>query len=457
MDAKLARERLGTEPVKKLMFRMAAPSIVAMLMQSLYNFVDSLFVARISMTGLTAITLAFPVQMFCGAISTGIGVGINSSISRSLGEGDPDKPSRAAANGLMLGLVSVAIMVLFGLTCTGWFLRLFTDNEAVIGEGMTYIRTYCLLSFGGIYTQLSFSILQGSGNMVIPLVCQIVGAASVFALDPLFILVFKLGIFGAALASGSAQIISMLVGMYGVFIRNRKNLPVRLNGFKPDGKIIKDILVVGIPSALTQATTSVVSGIINGIVARYGVAAISVYGGYNKISSLGTLPVFGVTRGMNPILGYSYGAKNRERFIKTRRLGLISAFVISSVVGLLFLLIPGTLLNLIKADESMREMGMTSFRIMSLSLFVSGVAIVLAQVFPPAKRSYFTMIYTILRQVALLVPLCLLFSKLWGSTGVWIGYVVTDYSAFLIVLGMNIWFNRKVLDKWETTKEEAAI
>ena len=456
MEAILARERLGTEPVGKLMFRMAAPSIVAMLMQSLYNFVDSMFVARISMTGLSAITLAYPVQMFCGAISTGIGVGINSCISRSLGEGDPDKPSRAAANGLLLGLFSVAVMVLFGLTSTGWFLRLFTDNEAVISEGSIYIRTYCLLSFGGIYTQLAFSILQGSGNMVIPLVCQIVGAASVFALDPLFILVFKLGIFGAALASGSAQIIAMCVGLYGVFVRNRKNLPVRLSGFKPDGKIIKDILVVGIPSALTQATTSVVSGIMNRMVSRYGVAAISVYGGYNKISSLGILPVFGVTRGMNPILGYSYGAKDRERFRKTRRIGLLSALVISSVVGLLFLLMPGTLLDMLKADETMRTIGTTAFRILSLSMFICGVSIVLAQVFPPAKRSYFTMIYTILRQVGLLVPLCLLFSKLRGTTGLWIGYVVTDYTACLIALGMNIWFNRKVLDKWETTKEEAA-
>jgi len=457
MDATLARERLGTEPVKKLMIRMAAPSIVAMLMQSLYNTVDSIFVARISISSLSAITLAYPVQMFCGAISTGIGVGINSCISRSLGEGDPDKPSRAAANGLLLGLVSVLVMVVFGMTCTNWFLRLFTNDENVIHDGIIYIRTYCLLSFGAIYTQLTFSILQGSGNMVIPLVCQIVGAASVFALDPLFILAFNMGIFGAAMASGSAQIIAMTVGFYGVFVRNRKNLPVRLKGFKPDGKIIKDILVVGIPSALTQATTSVVSGIVNRIVSGYGVNAISVYGAYNRISSLGILPVFGVTRGMNPILGYSYGAKNRARFIQTRRFGLIAALVISSAVGLMFLLIPGTLLNMVKATPEMRETGMTAFRILALSMFISGVAIVLAQVFPPARRSYFTMIYTILRQVGLLVPLCLLFSKLWGITGVWTGYVVTDYSAFFIVLGLNIWFNRKVLDKWETTKEEAAI
>lgn len=455
MDTVLARERLGTEPIRKLMFRMAAPSIVAMLMQSLYNFVDSVFVARISAASLSAITLAYPVQMFCGAISTGIGVGINSCISRSLGEGDPDKPSKAAANGILLGLISVLIMVVFGLTCPGWFLRLFTADEAVIHDGIIYIRTYCLLSFGVIYTQLSFSILQGSGNMVIPLVCQITGAASVLALDPLFILVFRMGIFGAAMASGSAQIISMGVGMYGVFVLNRKNLPVKLRGFRPDGRIMKDILSVGIPSALTQATTSVVSGIVNRIVAGYGTAAVAVYGGYTRISSLGTLPVFGVTRGMTPILGYSYGARNRERFVAARRLGAISALVISSAAGLFFLLFPGAVLSLVNASDEMREIGMTAYRILAVPLFISGVAIALAQVFPPAKRSYFTMIYTILRQVGFLVPLCLLFSRFWSMTGVWIGRAVTDYAGFLIVLGMNIWFDRNVLDKWEK-KEEVA-
>ena len=444
----LARERLGTDPIGKLMFRMAAPSIVAMVMQSLYNTIDSIFVGKISPSSLAAVTLAFPVSMFTGAISTGIGVGINSSIARGLGEGNPDRPPKAAANGLMLGCISYAIMLLLGIFASRWFIGLYTKEEEVLAAGVTYVRTITMLSFGQIFTQITFSILQGSGNMVIPLFSQIAGAATVLALDPLFIMVFKLGVFGAGLASGCAQIVSMGVGLYGVFVKNRSNLPVSLKNYKPDGKVITDILAVGIPSALTQATTSVVSGIVNKVISRYGSAAISVYGGYSKISSFGTLPVFGVTRGMTPILGYSYGAKNKHRFLATRRIAIITAFIISSVAGLFFVLMPQVVLNMINATDQMRELGMTAYRILGISLFISGVAIVFAQSFPPAKRSYLTLTYTIARQVGLLIPIISLFSKLFGVTGVWWSYVVTDYMAFGIVFVMSVWFKKKVLDTW---------
>ena len=453
----LARERLGTDPIGKLMFRMAAPSIVAMVMQSLYNTIDSIFVGKISPSSLAAVTLAFPVSMFTGAISTGIGVGINSSIARGLGEGNPDRPPKAAANGLMLGCISYAIMLLLGIIASKWFIGLYTKEEEVLAAGVTYVRTITMLSFGQIFTQITFSILQGSGNMVIPLFSQIAGAATVLALDPLFIMVFKLGVFGAGLASGCAQIVSMGVGLYGVFVKNRSNLPVSLKNFKPDGKVITDILAVGIPSALTQATTSVVSGIVNKVISRYGSAAISVYGGYSKISSFGTLPVFGVTRGMTPILGYSYGAKNKHRFLATRRIAIITAFIISSVAGLFFVLMPQVVLNMINATEQMRELGMTAYRILGISLFISGVAIVFAQSFPPAKRSYLTLTYTIARQVGLLIPIISLFSKLFGVTGVWWSYVVTDYMAFVIVLVMSVWFRKKVLDTWPDVVDNGNI
>ena len=439
------------------MFRMAAPSIVAMVMQSLYNTIDSIFVGKISPSSLAAVTLAFPVSMFTGAISTGIGVGINSSIARGLGEGNPDRPPKAAANGLMLGCISYAIMLLLGIIASRWFIGLYTKEEEVLAAGVTYVRTITMLSFGQIFTQITFSILQGSGNMVIPLFSQIAGAATVLALDPLFIMVFKLGVFGAGLASGCAQIVSMGVGLYGVFVKNRSNLPVSLKNYKPDGKVITDILAVGIPSALTQATTSVVSGIVNKVISRYGSAAISVYGGYSKISSFGTLPVFGVTRGMTPILGYSYGAKNKHRFLATRRIAIITAFIISSVAGLFFVLMPQVVLNMINATDQMRELGMTAYRILGISLFISGVAIVFAQSFPPAKRSYLTLTYTIARQVGLLIPIISLFSKLFGVTGVWWSYVVTDYMAFVIVLVMSVWFRKKVLDTWPDVVDNGNI
>ena len=445
--SEVSHERLGTEPIKSLLFKMALPSVIAMIMQALYNSVDSMFVAKISSESLAAVTLAFPVTMIIGAMSTGIGVGINSSISRSLGADDVKSAGRAAANGILLGFGAVAIMIAFGLLGTDWYLRLYTDDQEVISAGVIYIRTVSLLAFGNIFTQISFSILQGSGNMTFPMISQLVGGACVMALDPLFIFGLGMGVLGAAVASSLAQAISMAIGMFGIFVRNRNNLPVSRGDFRPDTAILKDILAVGIPSALTQATTSVVSGIISKMIAGYGTAAISVYGGYTKFSSFGILPVFGVTRGMNPILGYSYGAKDKDRFKATEKLALIAGFVITTISALVFLLAPGLILRFISATPEMIEVGRPAYRILALPLFVSGVSIVMSQSFPPAKRSYLTMIYTMLRQVGIMIPLCLIGGRTWGMTGIWIGYAATDYIALIVVLGMTIWFYRNVISK----------
>ena len=445
--SEVSHERLGTEPIKNLLFKMALPSVIAMIMQALYNSVDSMFVAKISSESLAAVTLAFPVTMIIGAMSTGIGVGINSSISRSLGADDVKSAGKAAANGILLGFGAVAIMIAFGLLGTDWYLRLYTDDQEVISAGVIYIRTVSLLAFGNIFTQISFSILQGSGNMTIPMISQLAGGACVIALDPLLIFGLGMGVLGAAVASSLSQAVSMAIGMYGIFVRNRENLPVSRGDFRPDAAIMKDILAVGIPSALTQATTSVVSGIISKMIAGYGTAAISVYGGYTRFSSFGILPVFGVTRGMNPILGYSYGAKDKDRFKATEKLALIAGFVITTISALVFLLAPGLILRFISATPEMIEVGRPAYRILALPLFVTGVSIVMSQAFPPAKRSYLTMIYTMLRQVGIMIPLCLIGGRTWGMTGIWIGYAATDYIALLVVLGMTIWFYRNVISK----------
>ena len=449
----VSHEKLGTEPVNKLLLKMALPSVIAMIMQALYNSVDSMFVARISSESLAAVTLAFPVTMIIGAMSTGIGVGINSSISRNLGADDVETAGKAAANGIMLGFGAVVIMIAFAMFGTEWYIRLYTDDQQVIAAGVTYIRTVSLLAFGNIFTQISFSVLQGSGNMTFPMISQLAGGACVIALDPLFIFGFGMGVLGAAIASSLSQAIAMTIGMYGIFVRNRKNLPVTFRGFRPDADILKDILAVGIPSALTQATTSVVSGIISKMIAGYGTAAISVYGGYTRFSSFGILPVFGVTRGMNPILGYSYGAKNKDRFKATERIAVVAGFVITTISALVFLLGPDLILKLISATPEMIEIGRPAYRILALPLFVSGAAIVMSQSFPPAKRSYLTMIYTMLRQIGIMIPLCMICGRNWGMTGIWIGYAATDYIGLLVVTGMTIWFIRNVINKLGGTNE----
>ena len=296
--------------------------------------------------------------------------------------------------------------------------------------------------------------MQGSGNMVIPMAAQLAGGACVLIFDPILIFGCKLGVLGAAIASSCAQVISMGICTYGVFFRNSKNLPVPVNSFKPDIPVLGNILSVGIPSALTQATTSVVSGVLSKMVAGYGIAAVTVYGGFNKFSSFAILPVFGITRGMQPILGYSVGARDKERFIQTRNLAIAASSVITVISSLVFIFGNTFILNLLKATPDMLDIGKKAYTILGTSLSLTGAAIVLIQIFPPAKKSYLTMIATIMRQAVYMVPLCILFSRFLGITGIWLGYVSADLLNFIFVLCMNIWFNKNVLNKWKGASNE---
>lgn len=443
------QEALASEPVKSLLIRMAGPSIIAMLMQAMYNTVDSMYVSRISDGSLAAVTLAFPVQMIMGALSTGIGVGINSCISRNLGAKNLKEASAAAANGLMLGLVTVVIMAAFGLLGSEAFISIYTDDPEVKAAAVIYVRTICLLGFGSIFSQLSFSVLQGSGSMLLPMISQISGGVVVILLDPVLIFTCGMGIYGAAVASSMAQAVSMLIGMYGIFHVNRENLPVTFRGFRPDPGIVRDILVVGIPAAMTQATTSVVAGIVNKEIAQFGTSAVSVYGAYSKLSSFATLPVFGVTRGMNPILGYCCGAGNSRRFMETEKLAVITANGWTFICFLMFMFIPRTMLGWMNATPEMYEIGITSFRLLAVSMSFLGASIVMTQVFPPVKKSYISFIAALMRQVVFLIPLTMILSGMIGLNGVWIGICLADTLSLVFITIMNIWLRKKVLPEWK--------
>ena len=440
---------MANDPVRQLLFKMAGPSVIAMLMQALYNTVDSMYVARISDGSLAAVTIAFPVQMIMGAMSTGIGVGINSSISRALGAKDTKEAAESAANGLMLGLITVAIMVAFGLFGAQPFVRIYTDDPEVLAAGTTYVRTICLLGFGSIFSQLGFSVLQGSGNMIIPMMSQLCGGLAVILIDPLLIFGLNMGVLGAAVASSTAQMISMLIGMYGIFVVNQDNLPVSFRGFRPDMTNIKDILYVGIPAALTQTTTSVVAGIVTKEIAAYGTATIAVYGAYNKLSTFATLPVFGITRGMNPILGYCVGAQNKDRFNETEKTAAIVANTWTFLAFCVFAIFPRYLLMSMDATPEMMEIGVTSFRLLSLSLMFLGCSIVMVQIFAPLKMAQISMASALMRQLVFLVPLTMILSKIIGVNGIWIGIFLADLLNLLFVIAMNIWVRKRVFPKWD--------
>lgn len=439
---------MANDPVRSLLVKMAAPSIVAMLMQAMYNAVDGMFVARISDGSLAAVTLAFPIQMIMGALSTGIGVGINSCISRNLGARDYGAAAAAAVNGLALGVGTVAVMILFAIFGTNAFVDFYTDDPEVVEAAETYVRTICLLGCGSIFSQLTFSVLQGAGNTVLPMFSQMAGGLFVLILDPILIFGCGLGVHGAAIASSVSQMISAAIGMYGIFKVNRSNLKVTFKGFRPNRAIIGDILYVGIPSALTQATTSIVAGIVTKQVALYGTTAVALYGAFNRLNTFAYLPVFGVTRGMNPILGFCCGSHNRKRFLETRKLAVIIANTWTVAACMIFMLFPGPLLRLMSATPDMMELGIPTFRILAASLVIVGASIVMTQVFPPVKKSYVTMSSALLRQVVLMVPLCILLPRLIGVYGIWLSVCLADVLNFVYIIIMNIWLDRKVISKW---------
>ena len=332
------------------------------------------------------------------------------------------------------------------------FVSFYTKDPEVVTGANIYIRTVCLLAFGSIFSQLTFSVLQGSGNMVLPMFSQMAGGLVVVLLDPVLIFTAKLGILGAAIASSSAQAVSMLIGLYGIFVVNKKNLDVTFKGFKPDLAILKDILEVGIPSALTQATTSIVAGIVNKEIAVFGTSAISIYGAFSKLNTFAMLPVFGVTRGMNPILGYCCGAKNSKRFKETVSFARILANAWTFGALLVFQLAPALLLGMMNITGDNVAAGTMSFRILSLSLSFMGANIVMTQLFPPVKKSYITMTSALLRQVVFLIPFTMLLSRYYGMYGIWAGIIVADILNFFYIIAVNIWLDKKVLSTWDQTE-----
>ena len=439
---------MGVKPMLPLLLGMSLPAMFSMMIQALYNVVDSIFVARFHPDALQAVSLAYPLQLILISFGVGTAVGVNSLIARRLGAKNYKEASAAAANGLMLGLFTIAIMAAFGLLGAAKFVSIYTDDPEVLEAGTAYLRLICLLGFGSIFSQLSFSVLQGSGSMLIPMISQISGGLVVIILDPILIFTAGMGIHGAAVASSTAQAVSMLIGMYGIFVVNKANLPVSFRGFRPDLTIIKDILAVGIPAAMTQATTSIVAGIVNKQIAVFGTAAVAVYGAYSKLSSFATLPVFGVTRGMNPILGYCCGAENSKRFDETEKLAVIVANRWTFFCFLMFMFIPRTMLGWMNATPEMYEIGVTSFRLLAMSMCILGASIVMTQIFPPLKKSYISLTSALMRQVLFLLPLTILFSKAIGMNGIWIGICTADALNFIYVIIMNIWVRKKVFTKW---------
>ena len=430
MQEGLTREnKMGVMPVGKLLMSMSLPIMVSMLIQALYNIVDSMFVARISEDALTAVSLAFPIQNLMIAVATGTGVGMNSLLSKALGAKDFDRSNRAATNGLFVLVLSCVPFMLFGGLLTDWFMRTQTDIESIILHGDSYLRVVCLVSVGAFGAIAVERLLQATGKTVYSMITQAVGAVVNIALDP--VLIFGLcglpamGVTGAAVATVISQCVSFVLGIVFNVCCNRE-ISLSYRGFRPNGHIIGRIYAVGVPSILMASIGSVMTFFMNRILIAFSSTATAVLGVYFKLQSFIFMPIFGLNNGLVPIVSYNYGAKKKKRMMRSIKLAILTALCIMAAGFLAFELIPDQLMGLYNASEHMLSIGEPALRIIGIHFLIAGYCIVAGSVFQALGNALPSLITSLARQLVVLLPVAWLLAQTGNVNNVWWAFPIAE-------------------------------
>ncbi len=421
--------KMGYMPVGKLLIGMALPMMLSMLVQALYNVVDSIFVARINENALTAVSLAFPIQNLMIAFASGTGVGLNALLSRSLGEKNFDRADKAANTGLLLNLITCVAFMVFGLFCSRLYYSIQTRNAEIIAYGQQYLSIVCIFSFG-LFNQITMErLMQSTGKTFYTMLTQGTGAIINIILDPVLIFGYfglpKMGAAGAAAATVIGQIIAMLLGIYFNVTRNHE---IHLGGrhLKLHGPTAGAIYQVGIPSIIMMSIGSVMTFGMNKILLMFSSTAAAVFGVYFKLQSFFFMPVFGLNNGMVPIVAFNLGARNKQRILKTIRLSIIAA-VCMMLIGLLtFQLIPDLLLKLFNASDEMMEIGCAALRIISWSYIFAGFCIVSGSVFQALGNGIYSLIVSVCRQLVVILPVSYFLAVRFGLTVVWWAFPIAE-------------------------------
>lgn len=417
--------KMGTQPVGKLLLSMSLPAMFSMLVQSLYNVIDSIFVAQLGENALRSVSLVFPVQIMIIAIGVGTGVGINSVISRRLGERRIQEANDSATHGIILALFSSIIFALFGLFFSKGFFTLFTDEIDIIAMGTQYIWVVTVFSFG-IFIQIACEkILQATGNMIYPMLFQLTGALTNIIFDPILIFGLfglpKLGVLGAALATVLGQMVAMLFSIIVLFKKTHE-VKVHFKGFRLQWNIIKGIYAVGLPAIIMQSIGSILIMGLNGILSQLSGIAVSVLGIYFKLQSFVFMPVFGLTQGAMPIMGYNYGAKNKDRLLQCAKLSSYIAIGIMAIGTAIFQLFPTTLLRMFNASEEMLTIGVIALRVISLAFIPAAIGIITSTLFQAIGHGIKSLIVSVLRQLVLVLPVAWLLAHYVGLNAVWYSF-----------------------------------
>lgn len=431
--------KMGVMPVNRLLLNMSLPMMLSMLVQALYNIVDSIFVSKISENALTAVSLAFPIQTLMIAFSIGTGVGVNALLSRSLGEKNFERANKVATNGVFLAFVGYALFLLIGIFGIGAFYRTQTDDREIMEYGMTYLRICCICSIGVFVQSMTEKLLQSTGKTMISMITQMTGAVINIVLDPVLIFGYfgapKLGIAGAAIATVAGQCVAAVLAV----VLNRtcnKEIHVSFRKSPVDLLIIRDIYRVGVPSIIMQAIGSVMTYGMNLILMTFSSTAAAVFGVYFKLQSFIFMPVFGLNNGMVPIIAYNYGAGKRGRMIRTIKLSIAYAVGLMAVGFLVFQLIPDKLLLLFEASQDMLSIGVPALRIISCSFLFAGFCIVVGSVFQALGKAFYSMIVSIARQLLVLLPAAYILAKAAGLGAVWYSFPIAE----LMSLGLSVGF-----------------
>ena len=439
--------KMGNTPMLRLILSMSLPAMFSMLVQAMYNVVDSMFVAQIGENALTALSLVYPAQTLMIAVSVGTGVGINSLVSRKLGEGNHIAASSAANHGLILGFFSWVLFAILGFFFTKPFLSSFTSDASVLKMGCDYMYIVMIFSFGIFIEIAAEKILQATGNMIYPMVFQLIGAIINIILDPILIFGLlgfpQMGVAGAAIATVIGQILAMV---YSLFIIFRKNHAVKisLRGFRFHWKTVRDIYSVGFPSIIMQAIMSVLVTGLNAILIAFSDAAVSVLGVYYRLQSFVFMPVFGMTQGVMPIMGYNFGARNKKRLMDALKLGSVIALIVMAIGLLIFMFLPDKLLMIFNASEEMMSIGVPALRIISLCFLPAALGIVFSTLFQAVGNGVYSLIVSVLRQLVLILPAAYLLSKL-GLGYVWYAFPFAELISFLVSILLFCRLNKKLI------------
>ena len=444
-----ARENImGTMDINPLLIKLSVPMMVSMLVQALYNVVDSVFVSHVSENALTAVSLAFSLQNVMIAVGVGTGVGVNALLSKSLGEKNQERANKTAENGIFLALCSFAVFFIIGMTCMKPYFYAQTSDVEIAEQGIRYLTVCSVFSLGLFLQTMSEKLLAATGRTNLSMISQLTGAVVNIVLDPIFIF----GYCGEALSGTTGAAVATVIGQFcgagmAIFFNLKKNPDIQINfkGFRPSAKAIQRIYVVGLPSIAMQCVGSVMTFFMNQILMTFSATAVAVFGVYFKLQSFVFMPIFGMNNGMVPIISYNYGARNPDRVKKTIKLAAFYAECIMLIGFCIFQFMPDKVLGIFAASDAMLAIGIPALRIICPHFLLAGVGIILSSVFQALGNGLFSLIVSVCRQLVVLIPAAWLLSKTGNVNMVWWAFLIAEVISLTLSLVFMARINKKVI------------